>query len=225
MGYYPDLGVFAGFDLGLHRTFTAGSPSVQISIVTLREALQNGLAFGSKTNLEIAVAVRPDQFLNYVRNAEGLHRHGRDAQTMRLLERATESIDIPEQDITGLAEERRVIVTTVSRISRDASFRLQVLNAYGNRCAVTRAQLGLVEAAHILPVPVEGSSEHVTNGVALSPTFHRAYDAGLIFLNEEFIMRLNEEKVGELMVEHLDAGLTQFRDSLQGRIHLPADRN
>ena len=59
MGYYPDLGVFAGFDLGRHRTFTTGSPSVQISIQAIHEALQNGLAFNVKTNSEIAVAIRP----------------------------------------------------------------------------------------------------------------------------------------------------------------------
>src|SRR4030042_1943109 len=45
MGLHPDLGIFAGFDLSIHRTFTPGSPSVQISIVTINDALQNGLAF------------------------------------------------------------------------------------------------------------------------------------------------------------------------------------
>lgn len=30
MGYYPDLKMFAGFDLKKHRVFKTGSPSVQI---------------------------------------------------------------------------------------------------------------------------------------------------------------------------------------------------
>jgi putative restriction endonuclease len=224
MGFYPDLGMFAGFDLRRHRTFTTGSPSVQISINTIHEALQNGLAFNTKTNLEIAVAVRPDQFLNYVHSADAMHRYGSDTQTIRLLERAAEAQEITEQDIEGLARERQIIVTSVNRYSRDASFRQQVLNAYEHRCAVTRAQLKLVDAAHILPVPVERSSEHITNGIALSPTMHRAFDNGLIFLDQDYIMKLNEEKVNELNSENLNAGLNQMRNMLQGRIHLPADR-
>jgi putative restriction endonuclease len=55
--------------------------------------------------------------------------------------------------------------------------------AYGNRCAVTRVQLRLVDAAHILPVGTTGSADHVRNGIALSPTYHRAFDAGLIYLD------------------------------------------
>ena len=38
---------------------------------------------------------------------------------------------------------------------------------YDNRCAVTRIQLRLVDATHILPVPSGDSSDHVTNGMAL----------------------------------------------------------
>ncbi|MBI3931128.1 MAG: HNH endonuclease [Chloroflexi bacterium] len=224
MGFYPDLGMFAGFDLRRHRTFTTGSPSVQISIRSINEALQNGLAFNTKTNLEIAVAVRPDQFLNYVRSADALHKYGNDVQTMRLLERAAEAQEITQQDIAELARERQTLVATVSRYSRDANFRQQVLNAYEHRCAVTRAQLKLVDAAHILPVPSERSSEHITNGIALSPTMHRAFDSGLIFLNEDYLMLFNEEKVNELTNENLHAGLNQMRNMLQGRIHLPADR-
>lgn len=225
MGFYPDLRMFAGFDIRRHRTFTGYSPSVQISINTIHEALQNGIAFNTKTNQEIAVGIRPDQFLNYVRGADALHRYGSDTQTMSLLERAAEAQEITEQDIEGLARERQTIVTTVSRYSRDASFRQQVLNAYENRCAITRAQLKLVDAAHIVPVPAERSSEHVTNGIALSPTMHRAFDNGLIYLEQDYIMKLNEERVNELNNENLNAGLNQMRNMLQGRIHLPADRN
>jgi len=225
MGYYPNLGVFAGFDLRRHQTFTPGSSSVQISIQSLHGALQNGLAFNTKTNLEIAVGVRPDQILNYVRSADDLHRYGSDVQTARLLGQAAEAVQIAEQDIAELAGERQVIVTNVSRYSRDANFRQQVLNAYEHRCAVTRAQMRLVDAAHILPVPAERSSEHVTNGITLSPTMHRAFDNGLIFLNENYVMQLNEDKVRELTNANRDAGLNQMRNILQGRIHLPADHN
>lgn len=223
IGYEPNLRMFAGFDLTRHRTFTSGSPSVQVDIRTIRRALQDGLTFDRKSNDEIAVGIRPDQLLTYAFNSEQLHRYGRDATTLRLLSRASSLEHIVAADIAALPTERRRVVQTISRLSREANFRLQVLHAYGNRCAVTRAQLRLVDAAHILPVGAPGSVDDIRNGVALAPTYHRAFDAGLIFLDERFRMRINEHKEEELVALRLAGGLDGFKAHL-GRIHLPPDR-
>lgn len=122
MGFYPNLDMFAGFDLGLHRTFTAGSPSVQIDRSAIDSAFQNGLSFSTKENGEVAMGVRPDQFLNYCRNATTLHESGSDRSLMQLLEQAAE-LGIQTQDISQLAENRRIIVQEVRRLSRDARFK------------------------------------------------------------------------------------------------------
>ena len=225
LGYFPDEDMFAGFDIQGHRSFTTGSPSVQIDISAIHAALQDGLAFHEKENREIAVAFRPDQFLNYILNANILHELGTDAPALDLVVRAAKSEEIVPQDIQSLPVERQRIVTNVSRYARDGSFRQRVLSAYEHRCAVTRAQLKLVDAAHILPVSVEGSSDHVSNGIALSPTMHRAYDHGLIFLDENYYIRLNDRKATELRNQGLDAGLPQLTAILGREIHLPANRN
>jgi putative restriction endonuclease len=225
LGYYPDLGVFAGFDLARHRTFTPGSSSVQISIHALHDALQYGLAFRQKTNEEIAVGIRPDQALTYIMNAEALHAYGSDALTLKLLQKASQSQNITQTDIKDLSTDRRRVVKTVETLSKDASFRQQVLTAYGHRCAVTRAQLKLVDAAHIVPVPAPDSSDHVTNGIALSPTMHRAYDNCLIYLDADMFIRLNDEKANDLSKLGLVAGLPQLKSSLNVIIHLPPDKN
>jgi putative restriction endonuclease len=223
-GYEPDLRLFAGFALSRHRKFTEGSPSVQINIKTVRDALQMGLSFDRKSNDEIAVGVRPDHFVDYVQNAEALHRYGRFVDTFQLLTRATALEEIVEADVNALPEPRRTIVQTVKRLSRKGNFRQQVLTAYSNRCCVTRAQLRLVDAAHILPVGAPESSDDVRNGVALSPTYHRAYDAGLIYLDEELVMRINPAKVAELKQINLDGGLKRFESDLGSVIYLPPDR-
>jgi len=223
IGYEPNLKAFAGFDLERHRRFTPGSPSVQTDESALRQALQNGFAFHRKTSAEIVVAFRPDHFMPYARNAVEFHRLGRQPQTLELLSRASAREPIPPPDIDQLTAERRRIVETVSRISRMSNFREQVLNAYGNRCAVTRLQLRLVDAAHILPVAAPGSVDDVVNGIALSPTYHRAFDCGLIYLDEHYIMRLNADRETEFRTLQLDGGLAAFKASL-GKIHLPADR-
>jgi putative restriction endonuclease len=226
MGYKENLNVFAGFDLVKHDTFTVGSPSVQIDISALNAALQNGLSFTTKSNDEIAIGVRSDNFLTYCLNAQSLHSCAAESGTTTLLEKAVSlSEKISDHDISLLTADRRQIVKTVSRYSRDANFRKKVLGAYENRCAVTRIQLKLVDAAHILPVPSEDSSDDVTNGVALSPTFHRAYDNCLIYLDEDFVMRLNSEKISDLAIQNLDGGLRDFQSFLDKKIHLPFDIN
>lgn len=223
MGYHPDLKMFAGFDLQKHSIFTEGSPSVQIDITAIHAALQSGLSFTTKDNDEIAIGVRPDQVWNYCLNATALHLYGAESNLTTMLTKAVEMEDIPQRDIAELAVERKQIVENVRRYSRDANFRKVVMSAYDNRCAVTRTQLRLVDAAHILPVTSSASSDHVTNGVALSPTFHRAYDNCLIYLDENFVMKLNEEKAQGLRLNNLDGGLNQFCSFLDKRIHLPMD--
>lgn len=222
IGYEPNLNLFAGFDLDRHRTFTTGSPSVQIDVTVLRQAESAGLSFHRKSNGEIAIGIRPDMFMAYVINASILHRFGRDTHALKSL---TEAVNLPvqPQQIEGLPAERRRVITEVSRLTRDAAFRQRVMFAYGQRCAITRMQLRLVDAAHILPVGADGSSDAVQNGVALSPTYHRAFDAGLIYLTEEMEMKINPAKLGDLRQAGLAGGVEGFRKPL-GRIFVPPDQ-
>jgi len=222
LGYEPNLRLFAGFDLVRHRTFTTGSPSVQIDIGALRRAETEGLSFHRKTNDEIAVGIRPDQLMTYALNAESLHRYGREGTVLRLLTRAAAQEEITSGDVASLSTERQRVVQAVSRLSRLASFRRQVLFAYGNQCAVTRVQLRLVDAAHILPVGAPQSSDHVRNGIALAPTYHRAFDNGLIYLDDEWRMQINTRELHRFEQMNLHGGLETFRAPL-GTVFLPPD--
>lgn len=222
VGYEPELNLFAGFDLQRHRTFTTGSPSVQIDREELRRAETHGLSFHRKSNDEIAVGIRPDMFMAYAMNAQMLHRYGRDANILRLLNQAVHQTP-PPQELENLSTERQRVVSEVSRLSRDAAFRQRVLFAYGNRCAVTRVQLRLVDAAHILPVGAPGSSDQVRNGIALAPTFHRAFDAGLIYLDDRHRMILNNAQLHALERVNLAGGIETFRARLGEPIFLPPD--
>ncbi len=224
LGYEPNLKMFAGFDLTRHRTFTIGSPSVQIDIKCIHKALEDGLAFDRKTNQEIAVAIRPDQMLNYMANAEELHRLGKNAAMYSLLSKASASEKILAEEITKLTPKRQKILSTLTRWARSASFHQQVLHAYDNRCSVTRMQLRLVDAAHILPVQAEETTDDVRNGIALSPTYHRAFDAGLIYLDEDYVMRINTERQLQLVTLKLDGAIEDFKHYLSKRIYLPLDK-
>ena len=196
---------------------------VSIDIQVVKQSQQDGLSFHRKSNREIAIGIRPDQFLNYAHHSVQLHRLGKQSATLHLLNRAVSLEPISPQEVASLPEQRKRIVQTVSRLSRDGNFKKQVLCAYDNRCAVTTAQLKLVDAAHILPVGAPGSVDDVCNGIALSPTYHRAYDNGLIYLDEGYTMQINPAKVEELVTLNLASGVEQFKSTL-GRIFLPHDR-
>lgn len=80
----------------------------------------------------------------------------------------------------------------VGLIKRNDDFRRQILTAYGEQCAVSGLGLGsvpitksrgLLDAAHIRPV-ARGGPDNVTNGLPLTPTLHRLFDAG--FFSAEY---------------------------------------
>jgi len=81
----------------------------------------------------------------------------------------------------------------------------------------------LVDAAHILPVGAPQSTDDVANGLALSPTYHRAYDRGLIFIDEQYRVRLNNSKADQLEKDKLGGGLADIQQALNRRIILPAN--
>ncbi len=225
LGYEPTTGCFAGFDVDKHLTFSTRSPSIQIPITALHEALQNGLSFARKTNDEIAIGIRPDQILIYCINAPLLHREGAIAGITELLQQAAELKPIPREKLALLPEERVRIVQEVARYSRDSTFRKRIVTAYDRRCAVTRMQLRLIEAAHIIPVGIEGSTDETTNGLCLSPTYHRAFDRGLIYLDDKLNIQINREKEQELITAGVAGGLEEFKRPLGQRIHLPYERS
>jgi len=223
LGYEPNLQVFAGFDIMRHRSFTPGSPSVQIDIEVVRQALSEGLTLHRKSNDEVACGVRPDFLLPYIMQSENLHRYGKKSGDFQLLKRAGKGQAILESDLSGLSEPRRRTIYTVSCLSRNAKFRHLVLQAYDYRCAITGMQLRLVDAAHILPVGISGSTDEVCNGIAINPTYHRAYDTGLIYLDESYRFRLNRMKADELAEDGLDGGLREFEGYLDNEIILPSN--
>ena len=85
----------------------------------------------------------------------------------------------------------RPIVTVLSdRKFRNRKFRQQILSAYDRRCAFTGLRLlngggrPEVEAAHIVPVELNGS-DSIRNGLALSGTAHWMFDRGLLSLADD----------------------------------------
>ncbi len=224
LGYEPNLKCFAGFDLRKHKQFSRHSPSIQININTLRDAHRDGFAFVRKDNDEIAIGFRPDNMLSYALNSESLHESGADARISNLLNKVTRLESLTAAETAAIPPDRRRVIAQVSRLVRDSDFRRKVTIAYDRKCAVTGLQLRLIDAAHILPVGAVGSTDDVANGICLSPSYHRAYDRGLIYLTDDRRMLINERKKQDLVRSGLGGGLAEFEAHLGRQIILPADR-
>jgi putative restriction endonuclease len=120
----------------------------------------------------------------------------------------------------GIDQVRRVEQMLINRKIRDASFRRQVCDAYGDRCAVTGLKIingggrSEVQAAHIWPVE-DGGPDVVQNGLALSGTIHWLFDRHLISLTDDYRLLVSHNKV--------PAELRVLFERQMDRIHLPND--
>ncbi len=221
LGWWPQGEVFAGFDVRRHLGVLGSSPSFQIREEYLRKAYINGFAPCDKGNREVAIAFRPDFFIEYVRNLEPLHDFGQSASDIAVLDTVAQNLVINDQDIQIVDNARRTTVVSISKRLRDANFRKRVLTAYGFQCAICGLQLQLVDAAHIIPVNHEKSTDETCNGLALCALHHRAFDQTLITVGDDYSVWLNEMRVSELKRARRVGGLDVFEKNLRPLIVLP----
>lgn len=222
LGWWGPVGVFAGFDFTKHTGKLGFSPSIQIREEFLRKALINGFSPCNKGNNEIAVAFRPDFFVNYVQSLDQLHSFGTSAKDFKLLEVVSDRpLELNTELIQHVSKQRQIAVIQLSKKLRDTSFKARVLNAYGNKCAFSGLQLKLVDAAHILPVSYDSSTDDTANGIALSALYHRAYDRGIITFNEQYQTVVNTTEMQKLKDIGFDGGMAKFIKDLRPIINVP----
>ena len=223
LGYYDLLKVFAAWDASKHHA-PGYSASFQIREANLIQASLTGFSPCNKGNGEIAVAFKPEFFVEYVRHLDTLHSFGQSSDDFSILEETTKNEIIPNTElIQQVSIPRREVFQTVCKRQRDSRFSAKVLSAYNYRCAFSGIQLKLVDAAHILPVSEDESTDETCNGIALSALHHRAYDKGLITFNDEYRVLINESEIYRLTELNLIGGLREFRKNLRPAIDLPPD--
>ncbi|MFZ1043506.1 MAG: hypothetical protein WCA79_18405 [Anaerolineales bacterium] len=85
LGWSEEAGVFAGFDVRKHLGKLGSSPSIQTGEEALRKAYINGFEPCDKGNKEVAIAFRPDFFVDYLQSLEPLHDFGQSARDLTVL--------------------------------------------------------------------------------------------------------------------------------------------
>jgi len=105
-------------------------------------------------------------------------------------------------DAAGL----RLPQARATRVPRDPEFRVAVLRAYQQRCAVCALDLRLggvsvaIEAAHIRWHQANGPDE-VSNGVALCVLHHKLFDRGAMTVSHERKVLVSQDAVGHGPIE------------------------
>ena len=86
--------------------------------------------------------------------------------------------------------------TLVDQRTGQPQFRGELMRAYNNTCAVTGCAVDeVLQAAHIRPVRTNGSHS-VSNGLLLRADIHNLFDRGLITIDRNYVVQLDETLQG-----------------------------
>jgi putative restriction endonuclease len=222
LGWWSQAEVFAGFDFERHRGALGLSPSMQIREACLRQAYTDGIATQLKENREIAVAFRPDLAVEYIRNLQPLHTIGRSPRDLEVFNEVVSKPEaVNDAVIAAASRQRRATISSVTRALRASSFKARVLTAYNHRCACCSLQLDVIDAAHIVPVAHEASTDETCNGLALCPLHHRALDRVLVSVDDQYRVITNTAEMHRLAEIGHDGGAADFVANLRPIINLP----
>jgi putative restriction endonuclease len=112
---------------------------------------------------------------------------------------------------------RRYITTVVQRRMHQQEFRVRVLRAYRQCCAICRLRYEeLLEAAHILPDGHPRGEPIVPNGLALCKLHHAAFDAHILGVTPDLKIELRADVLKEIDGPMLQHGLQGFQGLLIG---------
>lgn len=106
---------------------------------------------------------------------------------------------------------------------RDPRFKKAVLGAYARTCCICNRQLGLVQAAHIVPHSEPDSPNAVENGLALCIEHHRLYDDALLLPGPGQRLIFNQQRATYLRDTGQDRGLDGIAAFNDREYAVPAD--
>ncbi len=119
--------------------------------------------------------------------------------------------------------ERKTIVSKRIAYPRNPKFSKEVFSAYGGTCAICGKQLGIVQAAHIIPHNHDDCIDRVTNGIALCVEHHSLYDTSLLMPNKDKKLYLNPAKIEFLKEIGQAKGLVEVAERANHEYTIPED--
>lgn len=168
---------------------------------------------------EVVVAFAPGAIRAYLEIASKLPRPGTAESYMRVWARAATGEEVKLSELPEPAARQEVLRQITEKV-RDARFRNSLLRIYRGRCAFCDVGVGLIEAAHIHGVG-EGGLDDITNGLALCPTHHTAFDKGLLLVDEAGEVVVNRGRLRQRGASQ--AEIADLKRTLTDKARVPAN--
>jgi len=225
LGYFADANIFTAWNprVMTQRINKRDNVSLYSRFSVMQRAAKQGIASYVDSNNQAVISFKPEYMGLYLENFDVMHQS--DESLLIELISKSDSIEETEHDVgTLFTIDKKKFTVTHKTFKRDPEFRKRVVEGYNNRCAVCGIQLDLVEAAHIIPHSHELGCDDVRNGLCLCVLHHKALDNGLIFIDREYNVCINEDKIDYLAKVHKDGGLHKFTKLLNDQITLPSSR-
>lgn len=125
-------------------------------------------------------------------------------------------------DAKAIEIRRQYVTVQAKRRLHQARFRLEVLRAYDQRCAVCRLpRTELLDAAHIVADREETGEPVVPNGLALCRLHHGVFDTDLMGIRPDGVIELSKSLLETRDGPTLEHAVKAFH---QQHIHLPRHR-
>lgn len=129
--------------------------------------------------------------------------------TFTILTEEVANVEAPE--IVADAPRRAYLATLMTRRLHQSLFRVRVLDAYAETCAVCRLRhWELLDAAHILPDKHPLGEPVVPNGLALCKLHHAAFDADILGVRPDLRVEVRDDVLRETDGPMLKIGLQGF---------------
>ncbi|HSP79110.1 MAG TPA: HNH endonuclease, partial [Myxococcaceae bacterium] len=125
-------------------------------------------------------------------------------------------------DAKAIEIRRQYVTTQAKRRLHQARFRLEVLRAYEEQCAVCLLPRSeLLEAAHIIPDREESGEAVVPNGLSLCRLHHGVFDTDLMGIRPDGVIELSKELLRTQDGPTLEHAIKPFQGQ---HLHLPKRR-
>ena len=208
LGYDHDNNIYSAWNPCIfNKRIIKSTVSLFTSIVAIQNANSTHFSTYNYANrTEVVLNFLPEYLGYYFDNYSNLHQ-------------IPEIESFPYVEVGQINRER--IHYQGYQLQRNPMFRNNVYRAYDGKCAICGIQLGLVEAAHIIPHCHESSSDHITNGICLCSLHHKAYDTSLIYFSQDYEVKLNNLLITSLTDLNRAGGLDIISNIANRTLLLP----
>lgn len=116
------------------------------------------------------------------------------------------------------------------QLLRSAAFKRKIPELYGYQCAITGLRVSttrgpsLIDACHIVPW-ADSFDDTISNGIALCPNMHRAFDRGLISIGSDYRVLVNKDLQEAESTHAIRPFEGKLLDLPKEAVHRPAPEN